>query len=153
MASTAHRRPGQAAGGLAAEEVFLGDRSAGAGGTKGAVPVWSHVVGACLRSLYGFGEGFSDEDELFATLRLYLQARVDKVLAGQFARARKIVVEHRQEVERMAEALITQGSLTGEELRDLVAQQPRFTLNRARHAARNTSMETSFPPLQRALRA
>src|SRR6185437_8595599 len=113
MASTAHRPPGQAAGGLAAEEVFLRDRSAGAGSTKGAVPAWSHAVGACLRSLYGFGEGTSDEDELFATLRLdrYLQARVEKVLAGQFSRARKIVVEHRQEVERIAEALIAQGSL------------------------------------------
>lgn len=122
-------------GGLAAEEVFLGDRSAGAGGSKG-----SDLHGATLSALtfeasYGFGEGFaylssSDEDELFATLRLdrYLQVRVDKVLAGQFARAKKIVEGHRQEVERVAEALLAKGSLTGDELRDLVAQQPQLKL-------------------------
>jgi len=72
----------------------------------------------------------SDEEELFATLRLdrYLQVRVDKVLAGQFARAKKIIEDHRQEVERIAEALLAKGSLTGDELRDLVAQQPRLKL-------------------------
>ena len=122
-------------GGIAAEEVLLGNRSAGAGGSKG-----SDLHGATLSALtfeasYGFGEGFAylssaDEDELFTTLRLdrYLQARVDKVLAGQFARAREIVEKHRQEVERVADALLVKGSLTGDEFRDLVAQQPRLKL-------------------------
>lgn len=58
----------------------------------------------------------------------YLQVRVDKVLAGQFARAKKIVEGHRQEVERVAEALLAKGNLTGDELRDLVAQQPQLKL-------------------------
>jgi len=122
-------------GGLAAEEVLLGDRSAGAGGAKG-----SDLHGATLSALtfeasYGLGEGFaylssSDEDELFHTLRLdrYLQARVDKVLAGQFARVKEIVERHRQEVERVAEALLAKGSLTGDELQDIVSQQPRLQL-------------------------
>jgi hypothetical protein len=122
-------------GGLAAEEVLLGDRSAGAGGTKG-----SDLHGATLSALtfeasYGLGEGFAylssnDEEELFHTLRLdrYLQARIDKVLAGQFARVKEIVENHRQEVERVAEALLVRGSLTGDELRDVVAQQPRLKL-------------------------
>lgn len=121
-------------GGLAAEEVLLGERSAGGGGAKG-----SDLHGATLSALtfeasYGLGEGFaylssSDEDELFHTLRLdrYLQARIDKVLAGQFARVKEIVESHRQEVERVAEALFARGSLTGDELRDIVSQQPRLT--------------------------
>ena len=53
---------------------------------------------------------------------------MDKVLAGQFARAKKIVEEHRQEVERIAETLLAKGSLSGDELRDLMAQQPQLKL-------------------------
>lgn len=122
-------------GGVAAEEVFLGDRSAGAGGAKGSDLHGATFSALAFEASYGFGEGFAylssiDEEELFATLRLdrYLQVRVDKILAGQFARAKKIVEDHRQEVERVAEALIAKGSLTGDELRDLVAQQPRLKL-------------------------
>lgn len=122
-------------GGLAAEEIFLGDRSAGGGGGKGSDLHGATSSALAFEASYGFGEGFaylssSDEEELFATLRLdrYLQARVDKVLAGQFARAKKIIEEHRHEVERIAEALLAKGSLSGDELRDLVAQQPRLKL-------------------------
>lgn len=42
--------------------------------------------------------------------------------------ARKIVEEHRQEVERIAEALPAKGDRSGDELRDLIAQQPRLKL-------------------------
>jgi cell division protease FtsH len=122
-------------GGLAAEEVFLGDRSAGGGGGKGSDLHGATSSALAFEASYGFGEGFaylssSDEEELFATLRLdrYLQVRVDKVLADQFARAKKIVEDHRQEVERVAEALLAKGSLSGDELRDLIAQQPRLKL-------------------------
>ncbi|MGB3501049.1 MAG: AAA family ATPase [Mesorhizobium sp.] len=118
-------------GGIAAEEVFLGDRSAGAGGSKG-----SDLHGATLSALvfeasYGFGQGFAylssaEEDELFAVLRLdrFLQMRVDKVLAGQFERAKEILESRRHEVERVVDALLAKGSLTGDELRDVVAGQP-----------------------------
>ena len=65
---------------------------------------------------YGLGRGFAylaseDEGDLFAALRLdrYLHARVDKVLADQFARAKKIVEGQRQEVERIAEAVLAVG--------------------------------------------
>lgn len=54
--------------------------------------------------------------------------RVDKVLAEQFARAKKIIEDLRQEVERIAEALLEKGSLSGDELRDIVTQQPRLKL-------------------------
>lgn len=122
-------------GGIAAEEVLLGERSAGGGGGKG-----SDLHGATLSALtfeasYGLGEGFAylapeDEDELFSALRLdrFLHARVDKVLAEQFDRAKRIIESHRQEVERVAEALLAKGSLMGDELRDLVVQQPRLKL-------------------------
>jgi ATP-dependent Zn protease len=122
-------------GGIAAEEVLLGERSAGGGGGKG-----SDLHGATLSALtfeasYGLGEGFAyiapdDEDELFHALRLdrFLHARVDKVLAEQFARAKRIVEGHRQEVERVAGALLATGMLSAEEVIDLMAQQPRLEL-------------------------
>lgn len=122
-------------GGMAAEEAILGDRSAGAGGSKGSDLHEATLLAVSFEASFGFGEGFaflspSEEDELFSSLRLdrNLQVRVDKVLAGQFTRARKIVERNRLEVERVAEALLEKGSLTGDELRDLVAEQPRLKL-------------------------
>lgn len=121
--------------GIAAEEVLLGERSAGGGGGKG-----SDLHGATLSALtfeasYGLGEGFAyiapdDEDELFHALRLdrILHARVDKVLAEQFARTKRIVESYRQEVERVAGALLAMGMLSAEGVRDLMAQQPRLEL-------------------------
>jgi hypothetical protein len=53
-------------------------------------------------------------------------ARVGQALAGQFARAKEIVEAHRQEVERIAEAPLARQRLSGDELRDLMAQQPRL---------------------------
>lgn len=122
-------------GGIAAEEVLLGERSAGGGGGKG-----SDLHGATLSALtfeasYGLGEGFAyiapdDEEELFHALRLdrLLHVRVDKVLADQFARTKRIVEEHRHEVERIAGALLNRGNLAADEIRELVAQQPQLEL-------------------------
>lgn len=121
--------------GIAAEEVLLGKRSAGRGGGIG-----SDLHGATLSALtfeasYGLGEGFAyiapdDEDELFHALRLdrILHACVDKVLAEQFARTKRIVESYRQEVERVAGALLAMGMLSAEGVRDLMAQQPRLEL-------------------------
>ncbi|NGO54560.1 AAA family ATPase [Allomesorhizobium camelthorni] len=122
-------------GGLAAEEVTLGDRSAGGGGARGSDLHDATRSALTFEASYGLGEGFAylaseDEDELFSALRLdrCLHARVDKVLAEQFARAKRIVESHRHEVERIAEALIAQDTLSAEEVRDLMAQQPRLRL-------------------------
>jgi cell division protease FtsH len=125
-------------GGIAAEEVILGERSAGAGGSKGSDLHAATGLAISFEASYGFGEGFaflsaSEEDELFTALRLdrYLQVRVDKVLGEQFARAKKIIEDQRLEVERVADALLAKGSLTGSELRDVVAEQPRLKLVQA----------------------
>jgi cell division protease FtsH len=116
-------------GGIAAEEILLGDRSAGAGGTEGSDLHEATLSALAFEATYGFGDGFaylssSEEVELFSSLRLdrFLQMRVDKVLAQQFSRAKDIVTSRRQEVERIAEALLVRGRFTGEELRDLVDQ-------------------------------
>lgn len=122
-------------GGLAAEEVMLGDRSAGGGGASGSDLHSATLSALTFEASYGLGEGFAylaseDEDELFSALRVdrFLHARVDKVLAEQFARAKKIVEGHRQEVERIAGALVAKGSLSAEAVEELIAQQPRLKL-------------------------
>jgi ATP-dependent Zn protease len=122
-------------GGLAAEEVIMGDRSAGGGGMPGS-DLHSATLSALLfEASYGLGEGFAyiasdDPEELFAAMKFdrYLHARVDKVLAEQFARAKRIVEGHRQEVERIAEAVLANGTLSADEVIELVAQQPRLQL-------------------------
>ncbi|MER8408152.1 hypothetical protein NKH16_26385 [Mesorhizobium sp. M1307] len=50
------------------------------------------------------------------------------MLAEQFARAKKIVEGQRQEVECVAGTLVAKGSLSAEEVRVLVEQQPRLKL-------------------------
>lgn len=122
-------------GGLAAEEVVLGQRSAGGGGSKGSDLHAATVAVLKLEASYGLGESLaylasSNEEELFTALRLdrLLQARVDKVLAEQFARTKRIVEAHRADVDRLTEALLERGALSGEEVRELVASQPRFQL-------------------------
>ena len=56
------------------------------------------------------------------------QERVDRVLMEQFERAKRIVGEHRTEVERIAEALLAKGALSSEEIKEIVEQQPRLKL-------------------------
>lgn len=122
-------------GGLAAEEVMLGDRSAGGGGAPGSDLHSATLSALAFEASYGLGEGFAyiaseDENELLSAMRFdrYLHARVDKVLSEQFERAKRIVEGHRLEVERIAEAVLEKGMLSADEVVDLVAQQPRLKL-------------------------
>lgn len=57
-----------------------------------------------------------------------LQERVDRVLMEQFERAKRIIGEHRMEVERIADALIAKGALSAEEITEIVEQQPKLKL-------------------------
>ena len=122
-------------GGIAAEEVLLGERSAGAGGAKGSDLHSATLSALTFEASYGLGESFAylaadDEGELFDALRFdrFLRERVDRVLESQFERARRIVQAHRPEVERLADALMKKGRLSGDEVRDLVSRQPRLML-------------------------
>jgi ATP-dependent Zn protease len=122
-------------GGIAAEEVILGARSAGAGGPLGSDLHRATLVALMMEASYGLGESLtflstSDETTLFDAMRYdrFLQQRVGKVLDGEFKRAKRIAEGHRLEIERVAEALLAKGVLSADEVRDLVAQQPRLEL-------------------------
>ncbi|TIV05806.1 MAG: ATPase, partial [Mesorhizobium sp.] len=99
-------------GGIAAEEVVFGERSAGGGGGRGSDLHTATLSALAFEASYGLGEGLAylapdDEEELFSALRLdrFLHARVDKMLLEQFNRAKRIIERERLEVDRVAEAL------------------------------------------------
>ena len=84
-------------GGLAAEEVVLGQRSAGGGGGKGSDLHAATMLALSLEASYGLGESLaylasSNEEDLFTALRLdrLLQGRVvSDVPAPPFALGRE----------------------------------------------------------------
>ncbi|MER8772660.1 hypothetical protein NKH63_28705 [Mesorhizobium sp. M0960] len=120
-------------GGLAAEEVLLGAKSAAGGGTRGS--------DLTFEASYGLGERLAyiaadNEGDLFTAMRFDrgLQERVDRVLLEQFERAKRIVGERRTEVERIAEALFAKGALSAEEIKEVVELQPRLQLELGKRA-------------------
>lgn len=122
-------------GGIAAEEVVFGERSAGGGGGRGSDLHTATLSALAFEASYGLGEGLAylapdDEEELFSALRLdrLLHVRVDKTLLEQFQRAKRIIERERLEVDRVAEALLVRGTLDASEVVELIAQQPRLKL-------------------------
>lgn len=122
-------------GGAAAEEVVLGERSAGAGGRSGSDLHAATLLALACEASYGLGGGLAylaseDEDELIGLLRVdrLLHARVEKLLGEQDARAKRILEEHRGHVEQIADALLNKGTLCAEEIRELMSRQPRLVV-------------------------
>ncbi|TGS46274.1 MULTISPECIES: AAA family ATPase [unclassified Mesorhizobium] len=128
-------------GGLAAEEVLLGAKSAGGGGVRGSDLHNATLSALTFEASYGLGESLAyiaadNEDDLFTAMRFDrgLQERVDWVLMEQFERAKRIIGEHRKEVERIVEALLAKGALSAEEIKEIVEQQPRLKLEPRKRA-------------------
>ncbi|MER8842688.1 hypothetical protein NKH86_29035 [Mesorhizobium sp. M0913] len=122
-------------GGLTAEEVLLGAKSAGAGGTRGSDLQNATLSALTFEASYGLGECLAyiaadNEDDLFTAMRFDrgLQERVERVLLEQFERAKRIVGQRRTEAERIAEALFAKGALSAEEIKEVVELQPRLQL-------------------------
>lgn len=121
--------------GLAAEEVVFGDRSAGGGGAAGSDLHSATLSALAFEASYGLGDGFAylaseNERDLLSLLRLNrrLQVQVDRTLGEQFERAKRIVQSHRLETEEIARELLVRGSLTGNELCDLMSGKPYLKL-------------------------
>lgn len=117
-------------GGLAAEEVVLGQRSASGGGGKGSDLHAATLSALMFEASYGLGTTFaylasSDEEELFAALRVdgTLRGRVNEILQQQFKRAKRIVEANRCNLDRIAEALLEKGKLSRYEITELANRQ------------------------------
>ncbi|MBY4607478.1 AAA family ATPase [Rhizobium sp. 9T] len=109
--------------GIAAEDVCLGDRSDGAGGTDGSDLVSATDIATCMEGPWGMGRSFvsepGTEPHRLMLMRLHnpdLARRVDQLLADQFQRARSLLIENREAVEAVASRLLSTGKLTGDEV-------------------------------------
>ncbi len=122
-------------GGMAAEEVFFGERTDGGGGLVGSDLYNATVAATAMEASLGLGSGFaylsglSDEDLLWIVRHDHLvRARVEKTLSECYQRAVEIVRERRGDIERLAEALRDRGRLTGAEVVEVLDAQPQLTL-------------------------
>lgn len=114
-------------GGIGAEEVYLGDRSDGAGGMEGSDLVMATDIATCVEGPWGMGRSFVSEvgtDPLrLSILRRTnpdLADRVDTLLSDQFERTRSLLIDHRDTVEAVAVKLLQVGYLTGEQVAAIV---------------------------------
>ncbi|WP_160004767.1 AAA family ATPase [Rhizobium sp. 18055] len=115
-------------GGIAAEEVCLGDRSDGAGGMEGSDLVMATDIATCIEGPWGMGRSFVSEigtDPLrLSRLRRNnqnLADRVDALLSNQFERTQSLLIEHRDAVEAVATRLLQVGHLTGPQVLAIVS--------------------------------
>lgn len=121
-------------GGIAAEEVFLGCRSDGAGGGPGTDLYLATIKAALMEASLGLGGRLTylssrDEADLLASLRVNgdLRVRVEAILAKQLDVARRIIGSQHEAVEYLAEQLMER-PLSGDEVREILLRQPRLRL-------------------------
>ena len=118
-------------GGLAAEEVVFENRTDGGGGTVGSDLHSATLAAAAMEASMGLGSGLVylstvDPEDLNRLLQFdhITRARVEKTISDCFIQAKKIVSSRRADVERLAHALRERGRLSGEEVREILDEQP-----------------------------
>ena len=117
-------------GGIAAETVFFGDFSDGAGGKEHAdLNVATNLVVA-MEAHLGFGATMVSLGEIsrehLKTVKLadpFLMKRVDMILKQQFEVARGVVEERRSDIEKLAALLVEKRQLSGDEVREVLARK------------------------------
>lgn len=128
-------------GGLAAEEIILGSRSDGGGGVKGSDLHAATMQATAVEAALGLGSTLvhlSDLDE--PSLRRSYHAfpavreRVKETLDDCFAEAKSIIQRRRRDVERLANALMDRGCLSGLEIEELLSsEKPNPVIGRVAH--------------------
>ncbi|KRE13887.1 hypothetical protein ASE63_17925 [Bosea sp. Root381] len=117
-------------GGMAAEEVLLGARSAAGGGARDSDLHRATLAAVRLEASFGLGSGMSfiaedRETDLMSALRLSneLRSKVDKTLATEMARACAIVEAHQQTLLRASDALLARRRLSSAEFSRMIAPE------------------------------
>lgn len=114
-------------GGLAAEDIFLGERNDGGSDDLRQATFWA------ARIWLSTGQDDSltfwappDMEPVLAALRIRpdVQQKVEKLLQQCMKEARLILERRRSDVRLLADALIERGRLSGDEIRELLAQKP-----------------------------
>ena len=114
--------------GRAAEQVALGEASAGSGGPAGSDLAMATVVAASAEMSWGFRSllwrGDPDVNSVPGMLAAYpeVSAAVEARLEASLAAARAILVRERPALDALAEALIARETLTGAEAEGVVRE-------------------------------
>lgn len=120
-------------GGRAAEEVFLGDISSGAGGDIGTATRYAKKM-VCewgMSSEIGMVRYESRSDDYLSTHGSggrEVEGEIRKIVAYQYQRSLELIRTHRSQVQRVAQELVARETLTKAEVDDLLAP---FNLKRS----------------------
>ena len=121
----------QLLGGLAAEDVFLDERNDGGSDDLRQATFWTARIelstGQSDRLIY---LASPDEDSVLAALksRPDVQKKVEATLQSCMAEARAIIERRRDDIRKIADALIERGHLTGNEISELLIHRSRQPL-------------------------
>ncbi|MFT8246483.1 AAA family ATPase [Roseomonas sp. BN140053] len=114
--------------GRAAEEVVLGGAGAGCGGPAGSDLARATLVATSAELAWGLGERLTwrgdpqpDSLPMLLAANPAAGARVEARLQGALAAARDMLRQHQPELDAVADALLQRETLTGAEVKELVA--------------------------------
>lgn len=118
--------------GLAAEEVFIGDRSTASGGLEKGDLVEATELAVRMVGMFGMGNTlhvlpvrFLDtKDAALFQKYPFIQQEIDDILQSALEEARKTLVEHRDVVLSLAEALRQKRNVSGHDLDALLRPLP-----------------------------
>ncbi|CDN46568.1 AAA family ATPase [Neorhizobium galegae] len=133
--------------GMAAEEVFLGAISDGSGAGERSDLAQATRIATLLQTGLGMGNrlrhSLAKKDADLEKLRntdATITAWVDGVLQCEFGRAKQLIWENRQLVERIADELESRGKVTADQVAEMVAKPDLLTRRESRlHANNRTS--------------
>ncbi|NNU41012.1 AAA family ATPase [Rhizobium sophorae] len=122
-------------GGLAAEEVFLGDRSTASGGLEKGDLVGATELAVRMVGMFGMGKAlhvlpvrFLDtKDAALFQKYPFLQQEVDDILNAAFDKARELLKTHENVVMSLAGALKDKRHVFGDDLETFLRQLPSHT--------------------------
>lgn len=121
----------QLLGGLAAEDVFLNERNDGGSDDLRQATFWV----ARMETSTGQADGLiylasPDEDSVLAALkgRPDIQKKVEAILQTCMSEARAIIEQRRNDVRKLADALVERGRLSGNEIDELMAHRSKQLL-------------------------
>lgn len=121
----------QLLGGLATEDVFFGERNDGGSDDLKQATFWTARMelstGQSDRLIY---LAAPDEDSVLAALkgRPDVQKKVEATLQSCMSEARAVVEKRRDDIRKIADALIERGHLTGNEISELLMRRSRQPL-------------------------
>lgn len=116
-------------GGRAAEEVILGTAFEGAGAAEGADLHKASDLATRMELQLGMGEGLAfsnlkstEQRDRARQNNPFVAARVERLLAREMERSREIVTRFRAAVEKIADVLVENALIEGEEVRRIIRE-------------------------------